>query len=293
LVVFLLGVLVVDLLLLRHYWRLDDRQVVAGTREFEVFRTSLQILGVVLLGAALGLTAGMLESSRTKRAKWEERAREQFDIRSALVDQTSRCAQAMHVACQHVRRQLPYAVQPRIDELRTVLEEAYLAFSPEALALGNQIGARYGVVRIKDSTSKRNESWWRWHQIYDLLTVYYFILAVVIDPTLEPKVLKVLDSNSKTSDALHGGHAFPPKYPRNLPKQAGFRSRLNSTKELRELAREAHQLLPDLAAALLTEEWLNPLEAARSAMKEDRGQRDEQEPTSGEAAETEPRDAAE
>lgn len=53
---------------------------------------------------------------------------------------------------------------------------AQLAFSSEAPAIETEIGARFGVHKVDDEQGKRHPHL-HWHQIYDLLTAYYFNLC--------------------------------------------------------------------------------------------------------------------
>lgn len=56
------------------------------------------------------------------------------------------------------------------------LDAAYLEFSTESNALETLLGARYGVAwtLVQGSSETPKRVFVRWHQIRDLLTLYYF-----------------------------------------------------------------------------------------------------------------------
>lgn len=210
------------LLVLLAVWRLVDP--VKDSLGFEVAKVSLQVLGVVVVGGIVtSATANWqyvrqvqereLEALRVAGEKRLELQREEFTLRAALLDRTSRSSQKMFVTCQHVRRVQSDHARGKVDDqsceraLR-LLDETYLEFSAEAEALQTELASRFGVRkwgRGRPRGATRGvtvgEAHLRWHQISDLLTVYYF--------NLQKNFRKdVLQRNSRTSRALHSGLNF-------------------------------------------------------------------------------------
>jgi hypothetical protein len=132
---------------------------------------------VVTIGG--GFVATKLTSSIAAR-------RENFEVQTRLLEQVSRTAQKMYVACQHTRRILrkDAANTVRGADALVALDNTYQEFSADAEVLETVIGARYGVSwapadqRTKETPASESNSnaFWRWHQIKDLLTAYYFNL---------------------------------------------------------------------------------------------------------------------
>jgi hypothetical protein len=165
--------------------------------------------------AALVTVAGGFIANLFSRT-WETR-RETFELKTKLLDQVARTAQTMYVTCQHTRRVLRdnYGNTPdeitRREQILATLDDAYLAFSADATALETVLGARYGIYwspqgekqdGAKSESDKQGDSaaegssssqvFWRWHQIWDLLTIYYFNLKGSF-----PGKPDVLQTNSK------------------------------------------------------------------------------------------------
>jgi hypothetical protein len=173
--------------------------VVVGalTFEQEIWKAIISALATALLVAlGGGLVATLVSKS------WENK-REAFELRTKLLEQASRTAQTMYVTCQHTRRVLRDNSGNTADEVKrreqilTALDDSYRQFSADATALETVLGARYGIVsspreenqdqaetergeqRATTTTTgddNKSEAFWRWHQIWDLLTVYYFNL---------------------------------------------------------------------------------------------------------------------
>ena len=111
--------------------------------------------------------------------KSREDRRQRFELRTSLLDRTSRSAGTMFIACQHASRVLkagPSKIER--DAIIAKLEEAYQRFSVEAGALENELGARFGFHYSlpAEATSGASRVFERWHQLNDLLTVYCFNL---------------------------------------------------------------------------------------------------------------------
>ena len=204
-------VLAVDVGAIAVLW-LMQKDPPSGTPQFEALKTAFQVLGIVLIGAVIAAATGTLEEARRRRATYEadmrtwlasedqrdreelanlERASdEEFEIRAALLGRTTRCAQGMYVTCQHVARRLAdaqshpdvIARDKQTAQAIALLHEEYRTFATEARALQIQIGARFPIrepenVAATPEAVSAGQSWWRWHQIYDLLTIYYFSLT--------------------------------------------------------------------------------------------------------------------
>jgi hypothetical protein len=133
---------------------------------YEVAKTSLQVIAVTVIGGIVTIAtsklqhnrqlaaqeleaarqkadkeleaerhkaAQELEDVRQKADKELERQREEFDMRTALLSRTSRCAQKMFVTCQHARRvQSDSSSQDGQDmttDTRLLLDDVYREFS--------------------------------------------------------------------------------------------------------------------------------------------------------------------
>jgi hypothetical protein len=176
--------------------QVDPKAAAGRARDLEVIRVCLQVMGVGIVGAVLGFAASRIEVLRREQ-------HEAFEIRAKLLERSTRCAHTMYVACQHYSRveaappQMgtrtslsgswpPHA--PEVDPIEA-LHAAYLTFAAEARAVQALIGARYssdaGAAAVAARSGfpwdrpvpvRSGQSWWRWHQLYDLLTLYYFSL---------------------------------------------------------------------------------------------------------------------
>lgn len=195
LLLFLCAVLGMALWFLRRFWgELPDAASPQASRNLEVIKTCLQVIGVVCVGAFVTLGGAALESAHRRRTERQSDRREDFETRTAILDRATRCAQGMFVACQNARRQLndltestsPEAASAR-SEIRRALDQHYLDFGIEARAIQTIIGARYTTsespVPSPDADCPagiqvgEDQAWWRWHQLYDLLVVYYFSIS--------------------------------------------------------------------------------------------------------------------
>lgn len=187
--------------LLSWVWAMLDPAV--NTLGYELARILMQVIGVTVIGGVITLAtsswqegrrqaAAELEDGRRKAAQAIEherqdlehrlaRQREQFEIRASMLDRSSRCAQTMYVKCQHVARvqagfRSGRGTADREDATAMAeLDEAYLLFNAEAAAVQTEVGARFGVFMADDTESRH--PYLLWHQIYDLLTLYYFSLC--------------------------------------------------------------------------------------------------------------------
>lgn len=90
----------------------------------------------------------------------------------------------MWITCQHAWRLLRNGdSESTTDDTKSatfaLLNEAYLKFSADAAALATVLGARYGVEETESTgqtTSTRSRVSVTWHQIRDLMTIYYYNL---------------------------------------------------------------------------------------------------------------------
>jgi hypothetical protein len=104
------------------------------------------LIGALATGLFVAVGGGVAAAILTRR--WEAR-RENFELRTKLVEQVSRTAQRMYVACQHTSRVRRNRRDPAPGIAAVAaLDEKYFEFSTESLALEAILGARYGV------------SWW-------------------------------------------------------------------------------------------------------------------------------------
>lgn len=183
--------------------------------------------------------------------RWQAK-RQQFAIRAELVERVAHIAQTMYVACQHARRLL----RETPDELRKAgiladLDKQYHDFSAGAAALETILGARYGVRVAPGVTNgdARSDVFWMWHQIWDLLTVYYFSLR-------GPMRDDIIERNSiDPSGKFHSGlklkelmKSIAPEH--DLTKSTGPASEV--ARDLRRQIRAAYEgVLPKLTHAIL------------------------------------------
>ena len=219
-----------------------------NTLWYEVAKTSLQVLAVAVIGGIVTAAAANLQHDRQSADQKLERQREEFDKRAALLDRASRCAQKMFVRCQHVRRvQTDHKNnRRRLTEVRALLDEAYLEFSAEAEALEMELGAWYGKCMAIPAEDESEQAYVRWHQVRDLLTVYYFNLC----GNFRRDVLK---TNSVSDGELHSGLEFQSMVadPQD-PQPDELREMRN---EIRPIFNEA---LPKLANAILKDKLKVP-----------------------------------
>lgn len=169
---------------LTEYWQPAQA---GGQAEIEVVKACITVITVSVLGAVVGLLTGALDAARKRRSELEEQWRESFTVLTDLLDRSTRCAHGFYVTCQHVHRQhkATRTASPIRGAARSLLDTEYLSFATEAAALETQIAARFGKHQPQgfdfDTDAKgevtANQSWWRWHMVYDLLTIYYFALT--------------------------------------------------------------------------------------------------------------------
>lgn len=147
---------------------------------YELAKTCMQVIGLTVIGGVLTAATSSVQQARQKDAEALERQREDFKVRTSLLDRSSRCTQEMFATCQHVRRVKTDAVvdDPNgqaVTKARELLDRAYLEFSTESLAIETELGARFGELWVKGDG--KGEAFLRWHQVRDLLTLYYFALT--------------------------------------------------------------------------------------------------------------------
>jgi hypothetical protein len=165
----------------------------AGSATFpqQVLLTLLQTFSTAVLVAIFG---GIVASSWTRR---RERRQESFEVRTKLLNDAARIGQGMYVFLQHTRRKV---IQARNDdEVRQaldILDERFLLFSIEAAELQTLLGARFGVARsIVEATSTPTQPFLRWHQVHDLLVLYYYNLKEFFPGIVLAETAKGYDGN--------------------------------------------------------------------------------------------------
>jgi len=143
------------------------------TFQQELIKEAVGALATALLVALLATIA---ENEWSKRR--DQRAAK-FTVCTALLERASLVAQEMYTCCGHTMR-LKERNQRSSDDELDALDQEYFTFTPKSGALEHELGARYGFedVLIEAGSSSRNGSRVRerWHQINDLLTVYYWKL---------------------------------------------------------------------------------------------------------------------
>jgi hypothetical protein len=155
-----------------------------------------------LVGAAA--TAVLVTGIATFAITWWSRRRDErqarFELRNDLLKRSSRLAQEMYTKCQHTRRILRDGTEHDQHEALYFLDGAYLEFAAAAQTLEFELGARFGFTQ-PDSPMTRDVAigvWEGWHQIRDLLTVYYFNLK-------DDYRGDVLETNSRDDSGFHSG----------------------------------------------------------------------------------------
>jgi hypothetical protein len=134
-----------------------------------LIQTSSTALLVVILGGIVG----------TSWSRRRDLRRESFEVRTKLLNDTASTGQGMYVFMQHTRRRIIQAGNDSQERQRALeaLDERFLEFSTGAAALQTLLGARFGVMRVTPPSDTTNLSpFLRWHQIHDLLSLYYYNL---------------------------------------------------------------------------------------------------------------------
>lgn len=212
---------------------------------YEVAKTCLQVIGVTVIGCFLTAATSFVQQGRQDAAKALERQREDFKVRTSLLDRSTRCAQDMFVTCQHVRRVKKDTVAdpegPAATKARELLDRTYLEFSTEAQAIETELGARFGELRVKRKGP--GQAFLRWHQLKDLLTVYYFALGGRFRG-------KVLERNSDGYKCeMHAGIDFNP-----LVADPDVPSPVEVERVIDELREAFWKSMPKFAEAVLRDE---------------------------------------
>ncbi|MFF0943323.1 hypothetical protein ACFYE2_03735 [Kocuria sp. CPCC 205300] len=234
---------------------------------YEAAKISLQVIGVTLISGAVTAAISSAQQARQEELAAEadrsrrdaealERQRENFEVRASLLDRAVRCAQAMFITCQHVRRVKADAVGraapcKAAEDGRDLLDRAYLQFSTEAAAIQTELGARFQEKRNEGDAA--GEAFLRWHQMEDLLTVYYYDLCGRFRGEVLARNSKGHDGEGKKceddSGWLHSGIDFTPVV------SDPDRPKTDELKEVRRLLRkEFWETMPKFAAAVLKDE---------------------------------------
>jgi hypothetical protein len=217
---------------------------------YELAKTCLQIVGITVIGGVITAATSSAQQTRQEDAEALERQREIFGIRASLLDRATRCAERMFITCQHVRRLKADATPrdakaPSAAEAQELLDREYLEFSTESKAIETELGARF-QERWSEGDGLNGEAFLRWHQMRDLLTVYYFDLC-------ERFRKDILDQNSAGQDGkMHSGIDFfhPTKVVNNPNKPTPL-----ELEEVRGLLRAEYKAtVPKFAKAVLREE---------------------------------------
>jgi hypothetical protein len=171
-------------LLLTFMWPPQPKEM-----RFELGKASFQVLAIAVAGGLITFATARFQHARQAADRAADRRHEENEIRAILLDRASRCAQTMYVTCQHVRRkqadyrdtnavpQLPWLRSPQRaawEEAQTLLDQTYCEFNAEARAVQTVIGVRFGGG---PEDLKSDSVYVLWHQVYDLLTLYYFNLC--------------------------------------------------------------------------------------------------------------------
>jgi hypothetical protein len=226
---------------------------------YEVAKTALQVLGVAVVGGIITVATSTyqherqaadkdLETRRRADADEAENVRQEFNLRTALLDRSSKCAQKMFVTCQDVRRkQADYFGKKdpistaKWEEARSLLDRSYLDFNAEAEAIETELGARYGIPEDQ----KVDSVYVLWHQVSDLLTLYYFNLCRNFRKD-------ILDRNAKSESKRHSGLG--------LEKLKVANPQNPTLDELRDMRHEIrpcfNEAMPKFASAVLNDDLI-------------------------------------
>ena len=238
-----------------------------NTLEFEAAKTCLQVLGLVVLGGVVASATSSVERSRQDEAELRQYHDEEFKVRAQLLERATRCADKMYMSCRFVERLQDSGGTDNGSGddghgrgvcVPEFLHDAFLEFSAEGLTVRGEIGARFATApspgpakRAEPRTGTKDitigESTLLWHQVYDLLTVYYYSLTGTFPRDL-------LKGTSKNDTAFHSGVDFFEVIPE------GDRPTLEQRGEVHRRVREAYSLgaMPRLAKALLEDELVVP-----------------------------------
>lgn len=140
---------------------------------------SQQMWLILIQASSTALFVGILGT--VVGASWSQRRevrKESFETRAKLLNDIAHIGQGMYVFLQHTRRRIIQAANPQ-DRAKVLedLDERFLTFSTEAAELQTLIGARFGVVRAAPTdNATQMPPFLRWHQIHDLLALYYYNL---------------------------------------------------------------------------------------------------------------------
>ncbi|WP_344808302.1 hypothetical protein [Microlunatus ginsengisoli] len=168
--------------------------------------TVVGALVTALAAVAAGYVAA--NSLRQKRKDADEAATARqaalsrdFGIRSELAERTAVCAATMYINCQDAGRHLRTTAFRR-SRILGRLDEAYRRFSVDSRALETLLELRFGTAALRpeqSSTAGGGAVVMYWHQVRDLLTLYYFNLRGGYPG-------RVLEGNSIDDDgAFHAG----------------------------------------------------------------------------------------
>jgi hypothetical protein len=147
------------------------------------------------------LFGGLVIGALTKRSDVRRR---DYEVRSQLLERCNRVAGEMFMSCQTASRALRDA--PPEAESMERLDDEYFRFQVEQGVLENELGSRFGFKLIPPETAidqvPPGYVQARWHQVADLLTMYYFNLKNNFPGD-------VRENNSKGHDEkFHSGLGF-------------------------------------------------------------------------------------
>lgn len=200
---------------------------------------------------------GRRRARRDEEARQRQQAaRDEYELRSSMVENCARTASAMWIACQYQSRTGRFGWTlvrwpQRLFHLQGTgpnLHAAYVTFNVESKVLETLLEVRFmpapWVIRGEPGNEEINQALdpaTRWHQIADLLTIYYFsLLGRFYGDSLETNVLG------------HGGRLHSGLSPAQLPDTP--RPSRQEIRELQGRVRAAYQVaLPALELALLQE----------------------------------------
>lgn len=199
----------------------------SGSRSNAIFGAAIQVIGVAVVGGVVAFVFAALKeqyaTTLSARDKVLERLREDFEIRADLIKRTASCAQRMYVTCQHVARLQRWQVDDEtLGAGMARLHETYLSFSPDAAAIETELEARFGATSDAEAadpdpltggaSERSGENITTplvgeladgpaalWHQVWDLVTIYYFAL----DQRFPGDVLAA--NSTGTDGRLHSG----------------------------------------------------------------------------------------
>jgi hypothetical protein len=233
--------------------------ILALSFQQELIKAVVSAVAGALAVTAFGYVAveawGRRRERRDEEAqRRQQAARDEYELRSSMIESCARTASVMWIACQYQARagRFGWALvrwPQRLFHLEGTgpnLHAAYVAFNVESKVLETLLEVRYEpaewVIRGERGSEEVNKDLdpaTRWHLIADLLTIYYFCLLG-----------RFYGDSLKTNTLGHGGRLHSGLRSEHQP-DTPHPSR-QQLREVQDRVRDAYQAaLPAVELALL------------------------------------------